>query len=478
MFRVAGLLILLLTSEFCDAGELKHPLTFRVKGDVTKLLAKLDKVKEKHRIPAYALVITTPTKIVVQQIRGSAAANTTQAVSQDAYFRIGSITKTFIGLAALIAESQDKLNLNDSVYQYLSPQIIENTFSENHDIKVAHLLEHTSGLPDMSKPEFDSNDVVTIEQGLNRFSQHRKNIWPAGHFYSYSNTNYGLAGRVIEIATQQNLEQWLTESLFKPLGMQSATLDHNDKVKQYLVPGYQRNGIETIPYWNMIYPSLGAMNIRPGDMAKLIQLYLQNGNRYISAAMITRQETPKTSLAARAGLSYGYALGLYQWFRDGYRFYGHGGDADGYLSHFGYQKDIQLGYFVVINTFNGRAKREMKSIIEHFIVENSRGKDLNTKETGSKTRLKMPSNERLDDYAGEYLQATKRFARENAALLHVKVEDSQLQIKDDEASQWRPLISLGNGIFRHRFEPAASIVFFTYENRIYMVGDEGNFVKR
>ncbi|MDZ7768792.1 MAG: hypothetical protein U5K38_06830 [Woeseiaceae bacterium] len=85
-------------------------------------------------------------------------------------------------------------------------------------------------------------------------------------------------------------------------------------------------------------------------MASLLQMFLNRGHHggdaFLAPALIERMEAPQTTLAAGAGLRFGYGLSLVSFLHDGHVFHGHGGDADGYLSRFAYQKQAGLAYFV------------------------------------------------------------------------------------------------------------------------------------
>lgn len=393
-------LFVISSSSYLEAKELR-PSSHNI--DFAPLVRQLDDIKNKHHIPAYAIVITDDNRLLVDNVRGVTHSGSQKAVSEHAYFRIGSITKNFISLATLMAEKNGKLKLTDKVTDYLGPEQFKNPFRKKHPVTIEQLLEHSAGFADMGRLEFASNDVVSLEQGLSRFAENRSVLWQPGQMHSYSNTSYGLAGRVLEIATKTNINDWLTQAVFKPLGMKTATMGHTELVKANLVPGYQADGVERIPYWNMIYPSLGAINLQPRDMAKLLQFYLKRGAEILTEQQITRLETPVTTLAAEQGLLYGYGLGIYQWYRNGRLFYGHGGDADGYLAHFGYQREINLGYFVVINTFNKQAKQEMQRAIESFLINSA------SEDTPPET-LEI-KEQKLASLAGDYFPANTRFGR-------------------------------------------------------------------
>lgn len=437
-----------------------------------KLLVQLDRIQAAHNIPAYAIVISSDEKMLLNEVRGVEKAGVTTPVSADAYFRIGSITKTFIGLAALQAEQQVKLNLDKSIEQYLAGKGYQLPQYNKRFPTTRQLLEHTAGLQDMGRKEFDSNLPYSLHQALLKFSPQHKLAWQPGYAYSYSNTGYGYAGRVLEVATKQNISDWLNQSVFAPLKMQTATMELTEQVQQGLVPGYQKDGKEQIPYWHMAYSSLGSINLQPHDMAKLIQLYLGKKYTGISADVISSQEKPKASIAARAGLLYGYSAGLYQWLRDGHLFYGHGGDADGYLSHFGYQKQANRGYFLVINTFNGRAKNQMRRIVEEFLV-----KELPRPEVKFESAKKPFNNRDYQHLVGEYQRVTRRFGPiVTRQPLTIKWQHRKLQIKEP-GSDWDELVQVDENLFKRRYETRATVVIIKVENDIWLQGDEGNWVK-
>ncbi len=436
------------------------------------LLKQLDAIQKQHKVPAYAVIITSPKHILLDQVRGVSYAGSTTPVSQNAYFRIGSITKTFVSLATLAAQKQGKLKLTNKAKRYLDGKTYTNAHAQKHPVTIEQLLEHTGGFTDMGRKEFASNDVVTLTQGLKRFASARQVKWQPGQLHSYSNTGYGLAGRILELATNSTINDWLTRTVFKPLAMNSATMEYNKTVKTHLIPGYQADGITPIPYWNMIYPSLGAINLQPRDMAKLLQLYLSiNAKTAIGGfdeQQIRRQETPKTTLAAKQGLNYGYGLGLYQWYSHKQLFYGHGGDADGYLAQSGYQKTAKLGYFVVINSFNKRAKRAMQRAIEGFIADKLPPQNM------------IPAAAKVDlsALAGAYYTAANRFgSRSEQPALWLKYSNNQLYISQS-IDDWDPLVHTGNGLFRRTFEPAPTTAIFVDNGQYWFQGDEGNFIKR
>ena len=80
---------------------------------------------------------------------GMADPNTYREADENTYWRLGSITKSFVGLAALILQERGMLRLTDTVAE-LTPEIgIRNRWDTETPVRVAHLLEHTAGFDDL-----------------------------------------------------------------------------------------------------------------------------------------------------------------------------------------------------------------------------------------------------------------------------------------------------------------------------------------
>lgn len=436
------------------------------------ILHQLDEIREQQNLPAYGLVITNARETLLTEIRGVANAASRTPAPIDSWFRIGSITKTFVALASLRAQEEQKLSLQESVTGSLGEGYYHNPWAKQQPLQLVHLLEQTSGLRDMSKPEWDHNTSIGLDQALHQFSKQHTLSWPPGRYFSYSNTNYGLAGRLLERATGESFEDYITDKLFKPLGMTRVKLRYGDQLAQQLIPGYDTDGHTPIPYWHMIYRPLGAISLAPEDMAPLLRMFLNQGVPLLKPESIKRMETPRSSIAARAGLNYGYGLGLYDWFYKGHRFYGHGGDGDGYLAHFGYQREAGLAYFLVINAFKRFTLIQMREVVESALVEH-----LKRPEPSKPYILKSPQQ-----YVGTYRKVSWRFGNKAPAeqlRLFLKGKQLYAQFGDTKGRQESafPLIAVSDHQFRWRTQPAASMVIVeTPEGWVYS-GDEGNFLK-
>jgi D-alanyl-D-alanine carboxypeptidase len=138
-------------------------------------------------------------------------------VSGDTLFQIGSNTKGFTGALILALEAEGKLNIDQTVGDWL-PQ-----YPEWKDVTIMRLLNMTSGLPTYSESIPLSRLWVEEPQRhytpeeLIAFAYPSESVkLPTNSGYFYSNTNYVLAGMIAEKAGGKPYEELLEEKLFKP----------------------------------------------------------------------------------------------------------------------------------------------------------------------------------------------------------------------------------------------------------------------
>ena len=157
--------------------------------------------------------------------------------------------------------------------------------------------------------------------------------------------------------------------------------------------------------------------------------------------------------------------------REGHVLHGHGGDADGYLSRFGYNRDSGQAYFIMINAFQHKALNEIRALIESIIVADLPKSNLPIKDN--------VTQEALLNFVGNYSQVTKRFGSlaNSKRLVRVFMENNKLYTQEAGGSA-RELIPVTEQHFRRRNQSVATIAFVEYNHRHYLQGDIGNFVKQ
>ncbi len=133
-------------------------------------------------------------------------------------FPMASVTKVVTAAAILQLVQDEKLQLDDLVKDYLPGFDLKNPWPGSPEVKIRHLLTHTSGL---------SRDVMHLAQGfcppesgelLDYITKHRQ-ISPAGYRHSYSNPGFDLLGLVIEKVSGLPYPLYMRKNILAPLAM-------------------------------------------------------------------------------------------------------------------------------------------------------------------------------------------------------------------------------------------------------------------
>ncbi|GAA3829414.1 serine hydrolase domain-containing protein [Streptomyces phyllanthi] len=149
--------------------------------------------------------------------------------AQDRY-RVGSITKTFVSTVLLQLEAEGRLSLDDKVEKWL-PGLVRGNGHDGRKVTLRQLLNHTSGIFNYTDDETfvrtyflkegffkHRYDTGTPEQLVGTAMNHKPDFAP-GTSWNYSNTNYVLAGMVIEKATGNPYGDEIRTRVIEPLGL-------------------------------------------------------------------------------------------------------------------------------------------------------------------------------------------------------------------------------------------------------------------
>jgi CubicO group peptidase (beta-lactamase class C family) len=439
-----------------------------------QLIADLESLRAKHEVAGFAVTVVSGRQGLQTGTGGVADRDSGKPVTADTLFRIGSITKTFNALAVMLLAEDGRLDPQTPVRKIITDAPLDNPWAETHPVQVAHLLEHSSGLLDITREEFDHNmPFPTLETAFAWRPQARAVQWPPGLHHVYSNANAGLAGLVIERVSGQDYACFITERLLRPMAMHNASLVDDKATRERLATGYDSDGKTPIPYWHMIFPPLGAINATPREMGALLELFLRRGRvsneRLLNAASIARMERPATTLGSRNGLTYGYGPGLDQSVHKGFIWYGHGGDGDGYLSRFGYNRAADAGYFLTINAFKHDALHEMRERVQDHLTRNL---------TALQPTPASIDSDSLRALTGTYVAVTRRFQWQAPAQLsedRIQVVLEQGTLYTQTRNGRRRLIPVDPGRFRREGQPLATIAIVSHDGDLYLQADFGNY---
>ncbi len=473
MKRVLPLLILAFACSCLTAfGEDKA----KESQSIAELQTAIEKVLTETKTPGMAIAIVSKDKVEWVAGLGKADVEANRAVTPRTLFRIGSVSKSFAALAALKLQEDGKLKLTDTLRDRAPEIAFENPWEATDPIRLVHLMEHSSGIPDMRLCEYANNDPrpIALAEALRMHPEFRVTRWRPGSRGAYSNTGPTLLAYVIEKVTGQRFEDYVRESIFAPLGIDTASYLLTPEVEQNLTKLYEPDGKTVIRYWHILYRPAGAINASAENMANVLRFYLQRGSldgrRVLKPASIDRMETPGTLPAAQLGATIGYGLYNYASFENGYEFHGHNGGMTGALAEMAYSTQLGRGYAFMINTSNGKAFWRVSQLVRKYLV-----RELKSPELPKAITL---SPEVQNRYSGYYMSITPR---SRGPMGHMERFSSVKNIKADEKGlSFLPVLSgwperwlpLSPALFRREKESKPAMVFFTDKNGQLLLQNE------
>jgi CubicO group peptidase (beta-lactamase class C family) len=160
-------------------------------------------------------------------------------VERDTVFRIASMTKSFTAMAALKLRDEGKLSLDDPVERYV-PELkaLRYPTSDSPKITIRHLMSHSEGFPE-DNPWGDQQLAVSEEQFTKMLQEGIPFSNAPGVEYEYSNYGFAILGRVVTKASGRPYREYIAETILRPLGMTSTTLEPGAVPADRLAHGYR-----------------------------------------------------------------------------------------------------------------------------------------------------------------------------------------------------------------------------------------------
>lgn len=299
-----------------DNSAVRQSLDALIKAGVTGAIARVD---DGRRVRTVA--------------RGDAVLDPRTPIDAGGGFRVASITKSFVATIILQLVGERRMRLSDSVEQWL-PGVVPG----GANITVRQLLNHTSGVFNYTEDqawrtaflanptrEWSARELVTLATA-------HPPLFPPGGGWSYSNTNYLIAGLIAEAATGRPLPRLINERITRPLQLRDTFLATNAQVRPGHVHGYQPPSVTGGGYvdtttWNPTAAgAAGAVVSTASDLARFYSALL-SGRLLLPAQQ--REMLTTVYVEQRNG---GYGLGIYYLNTPCGTVWGHSGGFPGYNS--------------------------------------------------------------------------------------------------------------------------------------------------
>ncbi len=317
-----------------------------------------------YKFNGVSIAVIQNYKVIWARGYGWADVNEKRPVTENTLFQAASVSKSINSMGVLKLVQDKKVDLNTDINHYLTSwKFPYDSVSKGKKITTLNLLTHTGGITS-SGPEYVYKDSIpTLIQTLNgeaspsRFVYSTvvaaRSVTEPNVKFQYSNNGIGITQLMVSDITKQSYEQYISETVFKPLGMMHSSYS-SDLIKsqnQVLATGYL-NGTE-IPGKHVIIPTIAAGGLwtTPTDLGKFItelQLsYLGKSNKVLSREMAARMLTAYVDSTTAPGVF------LRQF--NGVRYFEHSGSLPGFNSQYYASMEGGNGVVVMVNSGNSSA---------------------------------------------------------------------------------------------------------------------------
>ena len=295
---------------------------------------------------------------VQQAASGLADLRTGRPMRPKLNYRVASVTKPFVATVVLQQVAEGRLSLSDTVERWL-PGILP----YGGQVSIRQLLNNTSGVPEYllvpllelyesKQGRFRSwtpRELVALVAG-------QSPLFPPGTTYSYSNTNYVLAGLIVEAATGRTLGQELKRRIIRPLGLRDTFFPVNRpdipgrNARGYSLPLGDQGPVLDGPLldFTVYNPSLAwAAGNLVSDLADLQRFF----RALLDGRLLPPELLAEMTTTVPIGQGAGYGLGLLVLETPCGRLIGHDGGIPGFITIVLSTQDGRRQFGIMVNQF-------------------------------------------------------------------------------------------------------------------------------
>jgi CubicO group peptidase (beta-lactamase class C family) len=322
----------------------------------------------RQRIPGLELGIYSRGRILLAKGYGLANVELNVPVKPETVMQSGSVGKQFVSTAIMMLVEEGKISLDDSITKYFP-----DAPATWKPIRIKNLLSHTSGLSEYESPDRTGPNgpfylrLDFTEDELAKKIEALPIEWAPGEKWDYRNTNYVLLGIIIHKITGMRYAEFLSERLFKPLGMTSTRLISDRDIIPNRAAGYEIDGNGVLKNQEWVSPTFnstadGTLYFNVLDLAKWdAALY---GTKLLKQSSLDRIWTVyplNDGKPNSAGYGFAWIIGA----QDGHKRIEHGGAWQGFTCRISRYPDNSLTVVVLTNLEAGYSN---PGVIAHVVA--------------------------------------------------------------------------------------------------------------
>lgn len=287
---------------------------------------------------------------------GVISLETNYATQRDTLFQVGSNSKVFTATLVMRLVEAGLLDLDAPIGTYL-PELVLADPRAAATITLRHLLSHTSGL-EGDRFEVTGEGDDALERYVAGAGDWAQETAP-GAFWSYCNSGFGIAGRIIEVVTGASFEAAMKERVFTPLSLERSFYFAHDAIVYSAAAGHTQLPGEDAPHVALPYHigrrahPAGGIIASAGDVLAFLRFHLgngtANGERVLTAGSIRAMQEPQIEIDDEEAWGIGWSLGTI----DGIRVIDHGGGTNGHITQMLAVPEQHFGLVIFTNGNRG-----------------------------------------------------------------------------------------------------------------------------
>jgi CubicO group peptidase (beta-lactamase class C family) len=362
-----------------------------------KISSQIKKEMQRLQIPGVAFAIWHKGREYSEGF-GVTSIENPLPVTPDTLFQVGSISKTFTGTMLMQLAEQGQVNLDAPAKRYIKDLKLRDKQVQKR-VTIRHLLTHLGGWVGDYFNDFGNGDdaLAKMVKDIAKLPQ----VQPLGKIWSYNNTGFNIASRIIEIVTKKTYEQAAQEMLFDPLGLKMTFFYPSDLLftHRFAVGHSLENKQLTVCRpWAIgrAGNGVGGVVSTVRDLLKYARFHMGNGDRIIKRKTLEAMRIPQAEAGGRG------QIGI-TWFireTDGLTRYSHGGATHGQEALFMFIPEKNFALAILTNSDHGGILNEivLAQVLElYFGIKNK------------PPQMLIKSKNELMEFAGSYRIGTEAF---------------------------------------------------------------------
>jgi len=279
------LLFLLHTAVFTQLSVALDKNDPELRSVLTEIEADAESARLKAKIPGMSIVIVHDQDVLL--VKGFGYADLEKKIPADpqTVYRIGSVTKAFTALMLMQLRDAGKLHLDDPIEKYLPEFKIKSRFPDARPATFRQVAAHYSGLPREAPMLYeyqDTDEQPSVEEQL-KCLKDVEMLFPAMTMYSYSNLGYNIMGLALSRVAKQPYDQYVSNQILKPLGMNLSGFALTEQMKKHFAVGYKPAGSdgshERSSSHKTVGLATGMLYSNVDDLANFLSLFFREGPR-------------------------------------------------------------------------------------------------------------------------------------------------------------------------------------------------------